>query len=87
VNVSELEVTAETNEGGATAARSRRVGYATSSAGKAVYEIPDEKVHDLETTLGRLHNDVIPTPTPAATLTPAVSSKASPAASSTPAAR
>jgi hypothetical protein len=87
VNVSELEVTAETNEGGATASRSRRVGYATSSAGKAVYEIPDDKVHDLETTLGRLHSDVIPTPTPAATLTPAVSSKASPAASSTPAAK
>lgn len=87
VNVSEIEVTAETNEGGATAARSRRVGYATSSAGKAVYEIPDEKVHDLETTVGRLHSDVIPTPTPAAKSTPAVSSKSSPAASSTPAAK
>jgi hypothetical protein len=87
VNVSEMEVTAETNEGGATASRTKHVGYATSSAGKAVYEIPDEKVHDLETTVGRLHADVIPTPTPAAKLTPAVSSKASPAASPTPAPR
>jgi len=87
VNVSEMEVTAETKEGGATASRTKHVSYATSSAGRAVYEIPDEKLLDLKTTLGRLHSDIIPTPTPAATLTPAVSSKASPAASSTPAAK
>ncbi len=55
-------------------------GYAISSAGQAVYEIPTAAIRDLETTATRLHSDAEPAPSPGAP-------PAKPEGSATPAAK
>ncbi len=58
----------------------RTMGYATSSADQAVYEIPTAMIGDLETTATHLHNDAEPPPPSPAAASPAGSPAPSDAA-------
>jgi hypothetical protein len=82
INVSIIEMTMGAEDPSKKPAK-RYLGYATSTADKAVYDVPSDLVTDLEGTANQLKQDAAPKPSPTPGLPPGA--KSSPVAAASPA--